>query len=289
MTINRYVSQTVKSEQNLYEDIIIESLQFYGQDVYYIPRDLVNEDQILGHDISSRFNSSYIVEMYIENVNGFDGEGDLFTKFGIEIRDQATFVVSRKRWKETVQAFDNEINSNRPREGDLLFLPLSGSIFQIMHVQYEEPFYQISNLPTYKLRCELFEYAGENLDTGIDDIDRIEREGYRLHFDLADSAGEFIVGETLNQTLGNGTIMKAEVVVFDDFNDFVQVTHIGSDDSDFTSFTTGAIVGATSGTTRTVTSITEILDTPNAQNNDFTNEATPMLDFTERNPFGEPE
>ena len=154
MATNLYFSQKVHSEQNLYEDIVIESLKMFGQDVYYLPRDIVNEDRIFGDDVPSRFNSSYKVEMYIENTEGFDGEGDLFTKFGVEIRDQATFVVARRRWTTTINRFDNEINSTRPREGDLVYLPLSNSMFQIMAVEHEQPFYQLSNLATYKLRCE---------------------------------------------------------------------------------------------------------------------------------------
>jgi len=183
MATNVYFSQGKRSEQRLYEDIIIESLKIYGQDVYYMPRDILNENKIFGEDIPSRFNSSYKIEMYIENVEGFDGEGDLFTKFGVEIRDQATFIVARKRWNDAVKRYDNEIPSTqvRPNEGDIIYLPLSNSMFQIMHVEHEQPFYQLKNLPTYKLRCELFEYTGEELDTGIDVIDNIEHDdSYRI-------------------------------------------------------------------------------------------------------------
>ena len=174
MATNPYFSQAVKSEQNLYEDIIVESLKMYGQDIYYLPRDVVGKDKVFGEDIPSRYNSSYKVEMYIENVDGFDGEGDLFTKFGVEIRDQATFVLARRRWDQTISRFDNEITIERPGEGDLLFVPFASKLFQIMHVEHEQPFYQLSNLPVYKLRCELFEYAGEDLDTGVAAIDDIE-------------------------------------------------------------------------------------------------------------------
>ena len=153
MATNPYFSQKVRSEQNLYEEIVIESLRMYGQDVYYLPRDVVNEDRVFGDDVPSRFNSSYKVEMYMENIEGFDGEGDLFTKFGVEIRDQATFVVARRRWTTTVKQLDNDIAEDRPREGDLIYLPLSNSMFQIMQVEHEQPFYQLSNLPVYKLRC----------------------------------------------------------------------------------------------------------------------------------------
>ena len=183
MATNVYFSQGKRSEQRLYEDIIIESLKIYGQDVYYMPRDILNENKIFGEDIPSRFNSAYKIEMYIENVEGFDGEGDLFTKFGVEIRDQATFIVARKRWNDAVKRYDNEIPSTqvRPNEGDIIYLPLSNSMFQIMHVEHEQPFYQLKDLPTYKLRCELFEYTGEELDTGIDVIDNIEHDdSYRI-------------------------------------------------------------------------------------------------------------
>ena len=188
MATNLYFSQKVRSEQDLYEDIVIESLKIYGQDVYYLPRDIVSEDRILGHDVPSRFNSSHKIEMYLENTEGFDGEGDLFTRFGVEIRDEATFVVSRRRWTQQVQRMDSEVTSVRPLEGDLVYLPLSNSLFQITHVEHEQPFYQLSNLPVYKLRCQLFEYNDEDLDTNIDVIDAI----------AADFAYEYVL--TMNMT-----------------------------------------------------------------------------------------
>ena len=191
MATNPYFSQKVKSEQSLYEDIIIESLKMYGQDVYYLPREIVNEDKILNEDVPSQFSNAYKVEMYITNIDGFEGEGDLFTKFGVEIRDAATVVVARKRWTQTVASYDNDINSIRPREGDLIYLPLSQSVFQIMFVEHEQPFYQLSNLATYQLRCELFEYNDEDLDTGINAIDSIEGEyayEYVLTVDLGETA-----------------------------------------------------------------------------------------------------
>lgn len=174
MATNLYFSQKVRSEQNLYEDIVIEALKTYGQDVFYLPRDIVNEDTILGDDPVSSFNSSYMLEMYIENTEGFEGEGDLFTRFGVEIRDEATFVVSRKRWADTVARYDNEITVQRPAEGDVIYLPLSKSFFQITHVEHEQPFYQLSNLPVFKMRCQLYEYTGEDMDTGIDVLDDLE-------------------------------------------------------------------------------------------------------------------
>ena len=174
MATNLYFSDKVVSEQRLYEDIVIESLKMYGQDVYYLPRTVVDKDEIFNEDIPSQFSNAYKVEMYIENVDGFDGEGDLFTKFGVEIRDEATFIVARKRFLNTAAQYDNEIDGERPREGDLIYLPLSKSLFEISHVEDEQPFYQIANLPTFKCRATLFEYSGEDLDTGVIDIDDIE-------------------------------------------------------------------------------------------------------------------
>ena len=162
---------------DLYADLVIESLKIYGQDVYYLPRDLVNEDVLLGDDVTSRFPTSHKIEMYIENVEGFDGEGDLFTRFGVEIRDEATFVVSRTRFSAQVRRPDNDIATDRPTEGDLIYLPLTNKMFEIQHVEHEQPFYQIENLPVYKMRCTLFEYSGEDFDTGIEDIQDIEKTG----------------------------------------------------------------------------------------------------------------
>lgn len=181
MARNYYFSAEVRSEQNLYEDLIIEALKIYGQDLYYMPRDLVKVDSIFKEDPVSKFNSSYLLEMYVDNVEGFDGEGDLFTKFGVEIRDQVTFTLARKRWEQTVKKYDNEITAERPQEGDLVFVPFAKKLFQIMHVEHEQPFYQLNNLPVYKLRCELFEYNDEDLETGIDDIDQIEIDNAYRH------------------------------------------------------------------------------------------------------------
>ncbi len=175
MARNFYFSEKVRTEINLYEDLIIEALKIYGQDVYYLPRTIVNEDTLLGDDPTSKFSASHKIEMYIENQDGFDGEGDLFSRFGVEIRDEATFVVAKSRWSTQVGRADNAIQGDRPTEGDLIYLPLSKSLFEIRHVEHEQPFYQIENVPTYKMRCTLFEYSGEDLDTGTTDIDQIEQ------------------------------------------------------------------------------------------------------------------
>jgi hypothetical protein len=291
---NLYFSDKVRSEQNLYEDIIIESLKIYGQDVYYLPRDLVGEDKIFGHDVPSRFNSSHKIEMYIENVEAFDGEGDLFTRFGVEIRDEATFVVSRRRWEQTVKRYDNEISGDRPREGDLIYLPLSNSIFQIMHVEHEQPFYQLSNLPTYKMRAQLFEYNDEDLDTGVDAIDAIERAYAYTYILTLDSDSPIIkIGDTATQTFSSGVTMSGEVSKWSDSDNKLHLIHVGADDGKYHTFTTGSIT--LSGDARVDSDLTvnavaeENKISENEQNTDFSTFTDGFLDFTENNPFGDPE
>jgi len=293
---NLYFSDKVRSEQNLYEDIVIESLKIYGQDVYYLPRDIVQEDKILGHDIPSKFNSSHKIEMYIENVEGFDGEGDLFTRFGVEIRDEATFVVSRRRWEQQVKKYDNEVTSLRPLEGDLIYLPLSNSLFQIMHVEHEQPFYQLSNLPVYKLRAQLFEYNDEDLDTGVDTIDDIERNyAYTYVLTLDATSGLIKIGETATQTLASGVSISGEVSKYSDSDSKLHLIHINTSDNKFHSFATSRSITITGDATRVVDSsytVTAVGEdnkiSSNEQNIDFQTDAGGFLDFSESNPFGDP-
>lgn len=290
MATNLYFSQKVRSEQSLYEDIVIESLKMYGQDVYYLPRDIVNKNPIFADDIPSRFNSAYKIEMYIDNPEGFDGEGDIFTKFGVELRDQATFVVARRRWAQTVKRYDNEITGDRPREGDLIYLTLSNTLFEIMHVEHEQPFYQLSNLPTYKLRCEKFEYNDEDFDTNVEVLDSIEKTGYLVKLTLQDSSAKgFIIGNTASQTLASGIIISGDIVDYNDSDNIISIAHMGSDDSDFHEFVTSRVITSADSDgniiRRRVTAVNEQLNAPGAQNEDFNNEDG-FIDFTESNPFG---
>lgn len=288
MTTNPFFKYNQRSEQNLYEDLTIEALQFYGQDVYYLPREIVNKDSVFLDDIPSRFSSKYKIEMYIENTDGFDGEGDLFTRFGIELRDQATFVVARKRWSRLIG--NNLASQNfRPREGDLIYLPLSQSIFQITKVETETPFYQLSQLPTFRMQCELFEYNDEDFDVALDGVQAIEYEGaytYKLTMDSASNG--YITGETIAQTFTD-YIMKGEVSFWSDSGNELRLAHVGSTDGKFHNFTTTAqVVGETSGATATPTLVEELQniqkDAQNAIFDDFEND---FLDFSEGNPFGD--
>lgn len=288
MATNKYFKYNVRSEQRLYEDITIEALQMYGQDVYYLPREIVNKDKLFVDDVPSRFGNAYKIEMYIENTEGFGGEGDLFTKFGVELRDQATFIVARKRWKEMVGDRLAE-NNFRPREGDVIFLPLSKSLFQIERVETETPFYQLSQLPTFRMTCELFEYNDEDFDTEISDIDVVEKESafqYQLRLDSA--GGGFTVGETVTQVFSDFT-MTGEVTRWSDSDRTLWLAHVGATDGKFHEFTTSVIVeGGTSGGRATPTLVSQLQAIQNeAQNTVFDDFESDFLDFSEDNPFGD--
>lgn len=305
MARNVYFSEQVRSEQNLYEDITIESLKIYGQDVYYLPRDIVNEDKILGHDVPSRFNSSHMIEMYVENIEGFDGEGDLFTRFGVEIRDEATFVVSKRRWNQSVKKHDNEIPSTqvRPLEGDLIYSRISNKLFQIMHVEHEQPFYQLNNLPLFKMRCQLFEYGEEDLDTGVTAIDNIETDyGYTYILTMGETGliKHIKRGETVSQILDSslGTMMFGEVSKYSDSDNLLHLVHVGATDGKYHTWNTGRAITISkengdasryADSSWSITSISQDLKSSQSEQNlDFGTEAGGFLDFSETNPFGDP-
>jgi len=297
MARNMYFTSAVRSEQNLYEDIVIESLKIYGQDVYYLPRDIVNEDTILGDDVVSSFNSAHVIEMYIENTEGFDGGGDLFTRFGVEIRDEATFVVSRRRWQQTVKKWDTELVSVRPREGDLIYLPMTNKIFQISHVEHEQPFYQLQNLPVFKLRANLFEYNDEDLDTGIEIIDQIEKDyAYSYILTLDRNSDTIVPGNTVSMLLDSATnlIMTGEIEKWSDSDNKLHVVHAGANDGKYHTFLptynvsiTGSLRADSDFTVSVVAEENQI--SSNEQNDFFSTGSVNFLDFSENNPFGDAE
>ena len=169
-----YFSNGIRSEQLTYEDIIVESISIYGQDFYYIPRTLVGKDEILGEDRLSQFKEAYGIEMYLETVNGFEGQGAFIQKFGLMMEQSATLTVARRKWEQLVGQHGKTILPNRPSEGDLLFFPLTGGLFEIKFVTHQDPFYQTGKLFVYKLQVELFQYASEHITTGIKEIDIFE-------------------------------------------------------------------------------------------------------------------
>lgn len=169
-----YTSAGSKNEQLFHEDLVVESLSFYGQNFYYIPRTLVAKDEILGEDRLSKFKNAYSIEMYLENVDGFDGQGAFIQKFGLMMEQSATLVVARRRWEQLIGRYGRTILPGRPCEGDLIYFPLTDALFEIKFVSHQDPFYQIGKLFVYKLQVELFQYASERMETGVKEIDDFE-------------------------------------------------------------------------------------------------------------------
>lgn len=228
------------SEQLLVEDLIIECLKIYGFDVLYIPRATVNEDDILTEDPLNKFEYAYPLEMYMSNVTGFEGEGNLLTKFGVEIRDSANFIVSRRRWDEVVAKDGNVQLTTRPAEGDVLYFPLTKAFFEIKKVEALNPFFQVGKLYVYQLECELMRYSSEVFDTGVNEID--------------DAA----VAKSLDVNQYNILLENGSRVLYEYYTDSYMINE---------SFNLSEII-------------------PGVQNEKFQNEID-ILDFSERNPFGE--
>jgi hypothetical protein len=193
-------------EQQLIEDLVIESIKIYGHDIKYIKRELQNKDRIYGEDRqTSRYVHALSVEMYIKNVDGFQGEGDFLSKFNLEIRDQITFTVSRRVFSEEI---GSPMSVDRPREGDLIYFPLNRKIFEIKFVEHEPIFYQMGALQMYDLKCELFEYNGEMFNTGDPEIDFL----YNTTFLGGIQSSTLLTDQYNSQTivLENGDVLVTE-------------------------------------------------------------------------------
>jgi len=288
MPTNHHFSKGTISEQYLYEDLIIEAMQIYGHDVYYLPRTLVNKDQLFGEDALSKFDDAYLIEMYMDTQEGYEGEKELVSRFGLEIRDETTFTVSN----------NNLITSLRPNEGDWIYFSNGPRLFEISFVDKDDPFYQVDNLPVYKLYARTVEYSDERLDTGIADIDALEDTytGDALQYQfLAEQSSTTTYVE--NITLERGTDLYAtgsvELETATDGG-----TGILTSESE-TGF--AAILTEDSTSSDSFFIINEEYSLATAEplaDNTWLEEAVtgtgqfsssdPVLDFSERNPFGEP-
>lgn len=295
MPRNVYFSQGTTPEKRLYEDITIEALKIYGHDAYYIPRTIVNTDSIFNEDALSKFGEAFQIEMYLENTDGFEGDGDLLSKFGVEIRDSMTMVLATRRWEELIGRFQSPAEA-RPQEGDLIYFPLVKGLFQITYVEDDNPFYQLSNLPTFKLTCELFEYGNEAIDTGIAEVDDFETKyASRTKLTLDNGSGTYTRGEDVTQTNGSLTITGEVSVVGTGEIDVSSAVASDGTNTGFaiTAGSVGNVIGSDSGASYEVTAIggfNEIDDNdPYAENIDFETIGNNFIDFTETNPFGEPD
>lgn len=252
MTTNFYFQSGVpggrNSEQRLVESLIIESIKIYGFDTYYLPRTEVKVDNIFLEDVLSKFENAIPLEMYLENIDGFGGDGELMSKFGLEIRDSATFVVARLRWDDVVGRGRSSSLPlpNRPSEGDIVYMPLTDSYFEIKKVDTLNPFFQLGKLHVYKLQCELYQYSSEQFNTGIGGIDDIEEQ------------------HSLDQTLSTSLLLETG-------DNLILDTNVIGDE--------GRLLLQDNAAIKTFD--------PLANNDDFTADAQNILDFSEINPFGE--
>ena len=235
MATNVFFNHAVQTEQNLIEDLIVESLRFYGHNCYYLPRKIVNEDTILGDAAESSFEDAYEVEMYLEGTEGFEGEGELYSKFGIETRDSASFILSRRSWERFVSLDANLATGLRPNEGDLIYFPLSKSLFEIKFVEHENVFYQMGKLYTFKLSCDLYEYSGEDFNTSISELDTDLdlAVGAITTLTLADTPTlrDFVVGETVSQQITDTVIIQGVVAAWSEDTNKLSIGKIESNDT----------------------------------------------------------
>lgn len=189
------------SEQQLIEDLIIESIKIYGNDMFYLPRRYGNLDPVYTEDAASFYDRAYPIELYIKSVDGFQGDGDFLSKFGVQIRDRVTFTMARR-------IFSDEVGSNegttRPFEGDIIYFPLNKKLFKIMFVEHEAIFYQLGSLQTFDVICELFEYSGETFSTGIPEVDVLTK---KYEFDFTDSGLLTETGDLLTDEQENLPIL----------------------------------------------------------------------------------
>ena len=306
MATNSYFSRQ-NSERNVMEDLTIESIKIHGVDMVYIPRTLVNEDTLFGEDTLSKFTEGNVIEMYVDSVDGFEGEGDFISKFGLQIKDSVSLIVSKKRFESVMHS-----TRTRPFEGDLIYFPLSKGLFEIKFVEHENPFYQLGKLYTYKLSCELFTYSQEEIDTGFTTIDSLEdnRKEFSLNLTLGTrvsgaSNTNFFEGETVYQVSGysgdravlgtTGANATAKVVGWDSTNKILEISGVsGSINTGGVHDTIRGEESSTEYLLSTSTTTTLIVPTEGTADVAGDNEAIEfeidkdgIFDFTDIDPFSE--
>ena len=287
MSTNLYFSNvTSHAEQELINDLTSEVIKIHGIDVFYIPRSIVKEDLILGEDVLAKFSTAYEIEMYLKGTEGFGGEGDLVSKFGLDVRDEVIFTVHKDR-------FELATDMAKPLEGDLVFLPISKGLFEIKFVEHEQPFYQAGKNYSFDITCELYQYSQEQLETGITAIDDIEKEqGYTIDLVMtAGGSGVFTPDEIIYQGTSGSRTFEGTVISWNAVTRTLRLNDITG------SLAAVATTGVTSGAVWSLSSTTDstgkadldqVLPTdPNADNLEFEIEADSVLDFTESNPFGD--
>ncbi len=283
MATNSYFTQGTTGEQDLVGSLVTEQIKMFGKDVYYIPRTLVNRDSVFEEDSLSAFNGAYLIEAYIEDATGFRGDGDMFSKFGVRISDQVTFIISRERFTAAVDDNAQLIVEGRPNEGDLIHLPMANKTFEIQFVEHEVPFYQLGKVHVWGLRCELFEYSDEDFNTGVAEIDAVEVNfANAVTINVADGGtGDFVAGEIVT---GGSSNVTSEVKSWNSATRQL-IVYNRSGMYAIPETLTGNTSGAawTSATYNTLNNMNSETD----QNFTLETQADAILDFTESNPFGD--
>jgi len=273
----------VNSEQSLIQSLIDEQIKLFGSDVYYLPRKMI-KDIALNDVLYSEFTTQYMIEMLLINVEGFGSPSEFISKFGLRVTDEITMVVSQNRWSQVFQGFaDVTTVDGRPNEGDLIYLPLTNDLYEIKFVEREAPFYQLGQNYIYTLTAEIYELGNDEFETGIEEIDVIE-EIFAPSITLAidtDATTHYSLGEIVT---GGTTGTTAEVSFWDrDTHELKLINRNGN-------FTPGeSITGGTSGTVQTSIDVDNLSleNVQYADNKYIETTADDLLDFTERNPFGE--
>ena len=309
MALNPFFTQGTRNEQNLLQSLNNEMIKMYGVECYYIPRKYLTTNTVIKEVIQSKFDDAYPIEMYIKNVDGFEGEGAFISRFGLEVRQQITFSLARSVWASMGL-------SDVPKEGDLIYFPLTKKLFEIQFVVNEAVFYQAGTLQTFDIQCELFEYSDEDLDTGIDAIDAIEEsEAYVQTFPITftdqgfilTEDGSFIINEDTPDTAieGGGNKIIQDTVPLFVVNEVItgqttlgtgnivtsNATHIKVTNVQKTFIIGEEVVGTTSearGTLGTrIENVKELSNDPAANNVTIETIADGIIDFSEDNPFSE--
>ena len=273
----------VSTEQSLIQSLVDEQIRLFGSDVYYLPRKMI-KDVALDDILYSEFNTQYMIEMLLINVEGFGSPSEFISKFGLRITDEITMVVSQNRWSQVFQEFaDVTTVDGRPNEGDLIYLPLTRDLYEIKFVEREAPFYQLGKNYIYTMTAEIYELGNDEFETGIEEIDVIE-EIFAPSITLAmdtDATTHYSLGEIVT---GGSTGTTAEVSFWDrDTHELKLINRTGN-------FTPGeSITGGTSGTVQNSVTVDNLSleNVQYADNKYIETTGNDLLDFTEVNPFGE--
>ena len=261
MALNPFFLQGSQSEQRLVQNLINEQLKIYGVEVTYIPRKFVRKQTIIKEVQSSAFDDNFLLEAYVNTYEGYGGQGDIMTKFGVSLRDELTLTISRERFEDFISPFlesdeDYELAS-RPREGDIIFFPLGARLFEVKFVEHEEPFYQLGKNYVYQLKCELFEYEDEVIDTGIDIIDsQLEDTGYISTLQLIGTGVTATANATINPS-GRGYIR--EIVLNNDGSGYSSTPNVAISTAPFAAGNVDATAVAITTTRSGIFSIDRIL------------------------------